>query len=42
MRIGTIFRGAIPWLIGNVVILVLITLFPQLVLWLPNSIMGPQ
>ncbi|MBW2491024.1 MAG: TRAP transporter large permease subunit, partial [Deltaproteobacteria bacterium] len=42
MRIGTIFRGAVPWLIGNVVILVLITLFPQLVLWLPDLIMGPQ
>lgn len=42
MRIGTIFRGAVPWLIGNVVILVLITLFPQLVLWLPNLIMGSQ
>jgi len=42
MRIGTIFRGAIPWLIGNVIILVLISLFPQLVLWLPDLIMGPQ
>ena len=41
MRIGTIFRGALPWLLGNVIILVLITLFPQLVLWLPNAIMGP-
>ena len=39
-RIGTILRGALPWLIGNVAVLVLITLFPQLILWLPNLLMG--
>ena len=39
-RIGMIFRGALPWLIGNVIVLVLITLFPQLILWLPNVLMG--
>ncbi len=39
-RIGMIFRGALPWLIGNVIVLVLITLFPQLILWLPNMLMG--
>lgn len=40
LRIGTIFRGALPWLIGNVIVLVIITLFPQLILWLPNVLMG--
>lgn len=40
MRIGTIFRGALPWLLGNVLVLVIITLFPQLILWLPDLLMG--
>lgn len=42
MRIGTIFRGALPWLLGNVIILVLVAVFPQLILWLPDWLMGPQ
>jgi tripartite ATP-independent transporter DctM subunit len=42
MRIGTIFRGALPWLLGNVLVLVLITLFPQLILWLPDLLMGAR
>ncbi len=40
MRIGEIFKGALPFLTANVTTLVLITLFPDLVLWLPNTIMG--
>ncbi|MCY4427172.1 MAG: hypothetical protein OXC05_09100 [Halieaceae bacterium] len=39
MRIGTIFRGALPFLAANVVVLLLITLFPQLVLWIPSQLM---
>jgi tripartite ATP-independent transporter DctM subunit len=42
MKIGTIFRGALPWLLGNVIILVLIAVFPQLILWLPDWLMGSQ
>ncbi len=42
MKIGTIFRGALPWLLGNVIILVLIAIFPQLILWLPDWLMGSQ
>lgn len=42
MRIGKIFRGSLPWLLGNVAILGLISVFPQLILWLPNWLMGPQ
>ena len=40
MKIGEIFKGALPFLTANVSTLVLITLFPDLVLWLPNAIMG--
>ena len=39
LRIGTIFRGALPFLTANVVVLLLITLFPQLVLWIPTMLM---
>lgn len=36
LGIGTIFRGAAPFLAANVVTLILITLFPDLALWLPG------
>ena len=36
LGIGTIFRGAAPFLAANVAVLILITLFPALVLWLPS------
>ena len=39
LRIGTIFRGAVPFLLANFVVLALITLFPQLVLWIPSVLM---
>jgi tripartite ATP-independent transporter DctM subunit len=41
LGIGEIFRGALPFLGANVLMLVLISLFPDLVLWLPNLMMGP-
>ncbi|MCS1408387.1 MAG: C4-dicarboxylate TRAP transporter large permease protein DctM [Verrucomicrobia subdivision 3 bacterium] len=41
LRIGEIFWGALPFLGANVLMLVLISLFPSLVLWLPNVLMGP-
>jgi tripartite ATP-independent transporter DctM subunit len=40
LRIGTIFRGAAVFLAANVLMLVLLTLFPALVLWLPELFMG--
>jgi tripartite ATP-independent transporter DctM subunit len=40
LKIGTIFRAALPFLLANVVTLALIALFPQLVLWLPTLLMG--
>ncbi len=39
LRIGRIFRAALPFLAANVVVLVLMTLFPELVLWVPRLLM---
>jgi TRAP-type C4-dicarboxylate transport system permease large subunit len=39
LRIGVIFRGALLFLLANVVVLVLIILLPQLVLWIPGALM---
>lgn len=41
MPIGRIFIGAAPFLMANVVVLLLISIFPELVLWIPNMMMGP-
>ena len=40
LGIGSIFRGAAPFLAANVAVMLLITLFPSLVLWLPAVLMG--
>lgn len=39
LKIGVIFRGALPFLVANVLTLLLIVLFPSLVLWLPSLLM---
>ena len=39
LKIGVIFRGALPFLAANVLTLLLIVLFPSLVLWLPSLLM---
>jgi tripartite ATP-independent transporter DctM subunit len=39
LGIGTIFRAAVPFSIANVTTLVLITLIPQISLWLPSVLM---
>ncbi len=36
LGIGTIFRGALPFLAANVLTLILICIFPQLTLWIPS------
>jgi len=36
LGIGTIFRGAMPFLLANIITLILITYIPQLILWLPS------
>jgi len=37
--IGKIFRGAAPFLLANLLVLVLISVFPELSLWLPKLLM---
>ena len=39
LRIGIIFRGALPFLVANDFTLLLIVIFPSLVLWLPSLLM---
>jgi len=36
ISMGTIYRGVVPFLIADFAVLILLTLFPQLVLWLPG------
>ncbi|MEP3603878.1 MAG: TRAP transporter large permease [Stappiaceae bacterium] len=38
LSIGRIFLGAAPFLLANVLVLILICIFPQLVLWIPNQV----
>lgn len=40
INIFRIFRGALPFIIMNVIVLVMITLVPWFSLWLPNLLMG--
>ena len=40
LGIGEIFRGASPFLLANLTTLILISLFPALVLWVPSAWMG--
>ncbi|MBN2040579.1 MAG: TRAP transporter large permease [Spirochaetes bacterium] len=37
---GTVYKGVLPFLIALVVALVILFIFPQLALWLPNLMMG--
>lgn len=37
VKMATIFRGIIPFIIVEVIVIILLTLFPEIVLWLPNS-----
>ena len=39
VSIGKIFKGAAPFLIANIVTLIIIVLFPNIVTWLPEAIM---
>ena len=38
LSIGKIFKGAAPFLIANVVTLIIIVLFPNIVTWLPEAV----
>jgi tripartite ATP-independent transporter DctM subunit len=37
VRMATIFKGIVPFIIVEVIVIFLLTLFPEIVLWLPNS-----
>jgi TRAP-type C4-dicarboxylate transport system permease large subunit len=39
LQIGTIFKAAVPFLLANLVTLILITYIPALSLWLPTLLM---
>ena len=39
LSIGKIFKGAAPFLIANIVTLIIIVLFPNIVTWLPEAVM---
>jgi TRAP-type C4-dicarboxylate transport system permease large subunit len=39
VRIGAIFKAALPFLIANLITLILITYIPALSLWLPAALM---
>jgi len=39
LEIGTIFRSALPFLIANLVTLIIVTLFPAVSTWLPSILM---
>jgi TRAP-type mannitol/chloroaromatic compound transport system permease large subunit len=38
VRIQSIYRGIIPFVIMQLIVLGLVMLFPQLVLWLPGAV----
>jgi len=40
LSIGRIFKGAAPFLVANIITLLLIVIFPNIVIWLPKIIMG--
>jgi tripartite ATP-independent transporter DctM subunit len=40
MGIGPIFVGALPFLVANVIVMLLSILFPALILWLPSLMTG--
>ena len=39
LQIGTIFRAAVPFLLANLITLIMITFIPALSLWLPSLLM---
>ena len=39
LSIGKIFKGAVPFLVANIITLFLIVIFPNIVVWLPKIIM---
>ncbi|SVD19578.1 uncharacterized protein METZ01_LOCUS372432, partial [marine metagenome] len=40
ISVGKIFKGAAPFLFANIITLLLIIIFPDIVMWLPTIIMN--
>ena len=38
VRLGTMYRGVVPFLVADFLVLVLLTLFPELAMWLPHLV----
>ena len=38
IRLGTIYRGVVPFLVADLIVLVLLALFPELAMWLPHLV----
>ena len=41
VRLPTILKGALPFMMCMVVAMVLLCIFPQIATWLPDKLMGP-
>jgi tripartite ATP-independent transporter DctM subunit len=41
ITLGHMYRGVVPFIILQLITLILILIFPQIALWLPNAIAGP-
>ncbi|SIS94027.1 TRAP transporter large permease [Neptunomonas antarctica] len=42
VSLPTILKGALPFMLCMVLAIVILTIFPEIVLWLPNLVMGPE
>ncbi|MGO1117345.1 TRAP transporter large permease [Rhodovibrionaceae bacterium A322] len=42
VRLPTILKGALPFMMAMVLGIILLCIFPQIAMWLPNTLMGPQ
>jgi len=40
VKIASIYRGIVPFLLAPLVLIVLMFLFPQIALWLPRALYG--
>ncbi|MCW5770456.1 MAG: TRAP transporter large permease subunit, partial [Rhodospirillaceae bacterium] len=42
IRLGTILRGSLPFMLCMVVALLLLCAVPEIATWLPDAVMGPE
>ena len=38
VKIGEIYKGVIPFILMVIIVVAIITIFPQIVYWLPNMV----